>query len=520
MSRSRLFVSLLLALGGAAVLHAQAPAPATFRILGDNRLQEEDPAYGDVNPGKFNVGVTGQVKTRTTVTWSASFPAIGFTRGGTMTFEAGQSGDSFTIYFPWDGMHRDAHEGTVSISWPGGSDSKTIEVWYWWPELIIDDLRVAESDEDQATAVRLSRASHNNYTLVFSAIDGSATSGDFTLLDGAIGIPAGQTGTMVRFRAHRDGLAEGEETFRISGQSAELLEGYPQIGSGYGTITIDDAEIGVELAPADFTVFNGDSFEIYVTLSRGLAATAAITSSDTRIARPSRSDVTFRANDPTASFSVAAGEPGDATIEIAFPAELGIAPVTAQVHVFGGEFSFAIEELTVRKNEQGGAAVYMTPPPPQPVALPVQLSKTGVLRLHDSGLVGTDGAGGVSFDAIAIGTAEVLLMNPLGPEPMDVLRVRVIDALSAKSIAPQQGSTGGGTPVTISGTGFSGNCSVAFDGVAATNVAIVNETTLRAVTPAHAAGTVTARVVCDGYDAPLVSSFTFVKPPRSRSVRH
>jgi hypothetical protein len=114
----------------------------------------------------------------------------------------------------------------------------------------------------------------------------------------------------------------------------------------------------------------------------------------------------------------------------------------------------------------------------------------------------------------------VLLMNPLGPEPMDVLRVRVIDALSAKSIAPQQGSTGGGTPVTIAGTGFSGNCSVAFDGVAATNVVIVNETTLRAVTPAHAAGTVTTRVVCDGYDAPLVSSFTFVKPPRSRSVRH
>ena len=58
--------------------------------------------------------------------------------------------------------------------------------------------------------------------------------------------------------------------------------------------------------------------------------------------------------------------------------------------------------------------------------------------------------------------------------------------------APAVGTSLGGTNVTLSGTGFSvndpGTNTVSFDGVAATNVVVVNDTTITCDTPAGPAG--------------------------------
>jgi hypothetical protein len=58
------------------------------------------------------------------------------------------------------------------------------------------------------------------------------------------------------------------------------------------------------------------------------------------------------------------------------------------------------------------------------------------------------------------------------------------------SVTPASGSANGGTPVTITGTGFSAGATVKFGGTSATNVNVAGSTSITATTPAHAAGTV------------------------------
>src|SRR5438105_496302 len=72
-------------------------------------------------------------------------------------------------------------------------------------------------------------------------------------------------------------------------------------------------------------------------------------------------------------------------------------------------------------------------------------------------------------------------------------------APTVSAITPNSGSTGGGTRVTITGTGFLAGATVSLGGTAATGVTVVNSTSITATTAAHAAGTV--NVVVTNTDA-------------------
>ena len=63
-------------------------------------------------------------------------------------------------------------------------------------------------------------------------------------------------------------------------------------------------------------------------------------------------------------------------------------------------------------------------------------------------------------------------------------------APTVATIAPLSGPVTGGTPVTITGTGFVDGASVTVGGAQVTNVVVANPTTITANTPAHAPGTV------------------------------
>jgi hypothetical protein len=65
---------------------------------------------------------------------------------------------------------------------------------------------------------------------------------------------------------------------------------------------------------------------------------------------------------------------------------------------------------------------------------------------------------------------------------------RTIPPPSAISIAPNTGSTAGGTPFTITGSGFLGGSTVTIGGVAATNVFVVSSTTITGLSPPGTAG--------------------------------
>ena len=95
--------------------------------------------------------------------------------------------------------------------------------------------------------------------------------------------------------------------------------------------------------------------------------------------------------------------------------------------------------------------------------------------------------------------------NPAGPNGGGV-------QLRVTAIQPATGSTFGGTSVTITGTGFTAGASVTIGGTAATSVAVVNDTTLTAVTPQHASGASNVVVSAGGQTATLSVAFTFVTP--------
>ncbi len=91
------------------------------------------------------------------------------------------------------------------------------------------------------------------------------------------------------------------------------------------------------------------------------------------------------------------------------------------------------------------------------------------------------------------------------------------DSFSVLGIAPNSGSTTGGTEVQINGSGFvaGGSLSVKFNGVAATNVSVFSSTVIKAFTPAaSAAGQVSVQVTNgNGQTFTLVGGYTYGAPP-------
>ena len=78
------------------------------------------------------------------------------------------------------------------------------------------------------------------------------------------------------------------------------------------------------------------------------------------------------------------------------------------------------------------------------------------------------------------------------------------------AVSPNNGPTAGGTAVTITGTTFASGATVTFGGVPATNVVVVNSTTITATTPAGNAGGAAVTVTNPGgQTGSLANGFTY-----------
>src|ERR1019366_6300280 len=92
-------------------------------------------------------------------------------------------------------------------------------------------------------------------------------------------------------------------------------------------------------------------------------------------------------------------------------------------------------------------------------------------------------------------------------------------APSVSSVSPNSGSVAGGTAVTITGTNFAAGATVKFGSTAATNVVVVNSTTITATTPAGSVGAVTVTVTnSSGQSGSLTNGFTYIAQPTVSSV--
>jgi hypothetical protein len=104
--------------------------------------------------------------------------------------------------------------------------------------------------------------------------------------------------------------------------------------------------------------------------------------------------------------------------------------------------------------------------------------------------------------------------SPTGPSQQTIPGA-VIPPASITAVSPNTGSTGGSTPVTITGTGFQSGATVALDGTALErrDVYVRNSTTIHFSTPAHAAGTVDVVVTNPGGQADrLTGGYTYDSP--------
>ena len=80
------------------------------------------------------------------------------------------------------------------------------------------------------------------------------------------------------------------------------------------------------------------------------------------------------------------------------------------------------------------------------------------------------------------------------------------------SVSPANGSTAGGTAITITGTSLTGATSVTVGGVAATSVVVVSSTSITAVTPAGTVGAKSVAVTTPSGTATATNAFTYVVP--------
>jgi hypothetical protein len=87
-------------------------------------------------------------------------------------------------------------------------------------------------------------------------------------------------------------------------------------------------------------------------------------------------------------------------------------------------------------------------------------------------------------------------------------------APTVATVSPGSGNIAGGSAVTITGAAFQSGATVTFGGAAATNVVVVNATTITATTPPHSAGAVDLVVTNpDFQSATLSGAFTYNNAP-------
>lgn len=110
-----------------------------------------------------------------------------------------------------------------------------------------------------------------------------------------------------------------------------------------------------------------------------------------------------------------------------------------------------------------------------------------------------------------LGPVDIVIMNPDG-QTLSLANKFAYNAVAAPtvtSISPTTGPNGGGTAITISGTGFASGATVTVGGAACTSVTIVSSTSITCTTPAGSAGAQSVAVTVAGQTGTLADAFTY-----------
>jgi LPXTG-motif cell wall-anchored protein len=186
----------------------------------------------------------------------------------------------------------------------------------------------------------------------------------------------------------------------------------------------------------------------------------------------------------------------------------------------------------------GAPQTYTVPEPPHPGSINPIAGPTG--GGTDVTLTGTDltdtssvlVCGNAATNLVVVSDTEVTFSTPAGSVGSCDVTVQThasgtatLDAAFryfavpvVTSVDPDNGPSAGGTPVTIHGSGFTGAGAPTFGGTTASNVDVVDDTTITATTPAHAAGAVDVVVTTPDASGTATDAFTYNAPPSSLTV--
>ncbi len=114
--------------------------------------------------------------------------------------------------------------------------------------------------------------------------------------------------------------------------------------------------------------------------------------------------------------------------------------------------------------------------------------------------------------AHAAGPVNVVATTP-GGSATSVNAYTYLAVPTLNTVTPNSGPIGGGTSVTLTGTGLTGASSVTFGGVSATGWTINSPTQITATIPAGNAGVVNVSVTTAAGSASLTNAFTYIAPP-------
>ena len=482
------------------------------------RIDDNDrPRIGFTSPS-FNVKENDGVATISLTRGGDAAPAVGATvqaQGSlrTVSFAGGEKTKTFTLPLTNDDVYSGNKSQELKITLTSSADIGTPSSALLniadddpVPTISIDDVSVTEGNSGltAATFTISTTARTLPFSVDVATENGTATSeNDFLPEARTIPFGLGERSKTFSISVIGDREAEDDETFGVTLRIRTAASGAPSTGRMHATGTIRSDDRG--LGPSQ-RIPKGGTGKLILDLGGAPQTPLEVTltsSQPTVAAVPVGVHVAVR----KVEIPVSALAAGTSTIR----AVAGNETFSADVTVFEGFGFTPSSPLAVFVGKNGTVNVRLAPAPPSNVTVALASSDASIAGVQPSFEIPSSGSGSFSVSAGRKGEATITLSAP--GVPSATYGVIVVDAGAAPAISrvsPDRGLASGGTPVTISGANFNGDCAVTFGDSSAADVTLVGASTLTARTPAHEPGVVDVAVYC-GVFAPvtLENGFTY-----------
>jgi hypothetical protein len=387
------------------------------------------------------------------------------------------------------------------------------------PTLTVDDVELVEGNSGETEArydVHLSGPV--GYTVILEAFTefrseyfppNSATEvSDYIEINDQLSFAPGVTSGTVKVTIHGDTDPEPDEQLRIVFFTPSRSWD-PSIPKNYAIATIRNDDAALE--PRTHRLQAGSRDSLSFNLGNPFATPTLV-----ELARNGDA-----VEDLPSSVTVPAGE---TRVSIPFTAaRIGTSVVSAHVvtprGVFDSESWVDVVPVTSLKADRSSVGMRagdritlhlsFWPAVSSPYAVSLAFSGSARVTVPSTVIIPAGGEAEVTLEAMSAGgggivlSARDLLISAYIPVDVATASAPLIDALD-----PAFGSPGGGTRVEISGSGFSGQCTVSFGGTLAT-ISSAFPAALVVRTPPHNAGIVDVRVSCPTGDATKARAFTY-----------